>query len=326
MTSSPNTPPTHGQKADQIPSQTATDVAARLTQEIRELRLKNVELAADLQLANRKLALYQKYEAEVEASMTSIIASAIDRHPESPFTSTISTDRDPTPPPTSDAIEAALARERSRIAQDIHDGLSQQLTGLVLELEACHRSMRKDPAQVESQLLKAIRTARAALADIRNYMFGLRAPSSSHLSLIPSLERLVADFEQRNVVPSRLKVFGAIKQLTPEAEESLLRVAQEALTNVGKHAQAKQVEVSLRFGPSALELSVFDDGIGFNAPAALARAHSEAPMGLLGMQERLKAAGGHLVIESSPGAGTRVVAVLPLSGQTLQQPSTTQAG
>lgn len=323
MSSSLDTPPTHSEKPDQMRARMGAGAEASLAEEIRELRLKNLELAANLRLARRKLALYQKYEAEVEASLASIVISALDRHAESPQTSTASVEKRRTPP-DSNAVELALTRERNRIAQDIHDGLSQQLTGLVLELEACHRSIRKDPAQVDAQLLKAIRTARAALADIRNYMFGLRSPSPSHLGLIPSLERMVADFEQRNIVPSRLKVFGTVRPLEPEAEDSLLRVAQEALTNVGKHAHAKQVEVSLRFGPSALELCVFDDGIGFNAATTLARPQGEGSMGLLGMQERLKAAGGHLVVESSPGAGTRVVALLPLNDRTVREHSTTQ--
>lgn len=291
---------------------------ARLVEEIRELRLKNLELAAALELSRRRLALFAEYEAAVEESLAKLAATDLLWQTESPC----HTAHDPATcgarAVSVEGIEAALARERNRIAQDIHDGLAQQLTGIVLELEACHRSMRSDPARAEAQLVKATKTARATLADIRNYMFGLRAPSPGQVGLVPSLERLVVDFEQRNALPARLKVFGAVRQLTLEAEESLLRVAQEALTNVSKHAQAKQVEVSLRFGPAAVELCVLDDGNGFNAKATIARAPREAKLGIVGMQERLAALGGSLVIESAPGAGTRLTAQLPLDGQAAQ--------
>lgn len=316
MTSSLGVPKPQSDSAHQVRSQPGVGRENSLMQEIHRLHLKNLELAASLELTQRKLALYRDYEADVEASLASIINSVFDRDGEPPCPTASSIDRGVSNGDRLEPIEAALARERSRIAQEIHDGLSQQLTGIVLELEACHRLVRTDPPQAEARLLKAIRVARTALADVRNYMFSLRTPSPSQMGLIPSLERLTSDFEQRNAIPTRLRVFGTIKELTPRAEEALLRVAQEALTNIGKHAQAKKVELSLRFGPSALELSVIDDGSGFDAETVLNRTRRGAGLGIPGMQERLKEMGGHLVVESSPGSGTRLIAVLPLNYRT----------
>lgn len=309
------------------PHHMEAETTARLVDEIRDLRLKNIELKANLELTRRKLALYKNYETELEASLASIIASAFDADQQSPSATIVSPDVSSEVSPnhtksrldTTEAIETALIRERNRIAQSIHDGLSQQLTGIVLELEACQRLVGSNLPQAETRLIKAIRAARSALADVRNYMFSLRTPSPSQLGLIPSLERLVADFEQRNVVPARLRVFGNIKELSQNAEEALLRVAQEALTNISKHAQARQVELSLRFGPSSLELCIFDDGVGFDVKRACDRARGDDRLGLIGMQERLTAEGGFLSIDSSPGMGTRVVAQLPLNNHAAER-------
>ena len=316
MTSSLGVPKPQSDNAHQVRSQPGVGRENSLMQEIHRLHLKNLELTASLELTQRKLALYRDYEADVEASLASIINSVFDRDGELVCPNASSIDKGISNGDRLEPIEAALARERSRIAQEIHDGLSQQLTGIVLELEACHRLVRTDPPEAQARLLKAIRVARTALADVRNYMFSLRTPSPSQMGLIPSLERLTSDFEQRNTIPTRLRVFGTIKELAPRAEEALLRVAQEALTNIGKHAQAKKVELSLRFGPSALELSVIDDGSGFDAETVLNRTRRGAGLGIPGMQERLKEMGGHLVVESSPGSGTRLIAVLPLNYRT----------
>lgn len=316
MTSSLDPVKPQSENADQVRPQPGIGREDGLLQEIHRLNLKNLELAANLELTRRKLALYRDYEADVETSLASIIASVLDHESETPCPAASGIGHSASDSGRLESIETVLARERNRIAQDIHDGLSQQLTGIALELESCHRLLRSNPSQAEAQLLKALRVARTALADVRNYMFGLRTPSPNQMGLIPSLERLTSDFEQRNAVPTRLRVFGAIKALAPQAEEALLRVAQEALTNVGKHAQAKKVELSLRFGPSALELCVTDDGSGFNADAVLNRTERGMGLGISGMRDRLKEMGGHLVIESSPGSGTRLIAVLPLNNLT----------
>jgi signal transduction histidine kinase len=189
----------------------------------------------------------------------------------------------------------------------------------VLELEASHRSAQaNDHTRAETHLLKAIKTARSSLADVRNYMFGLRTPWPNQEGLIPALERLITDFHQRNALPIRMKQFGTVTELPPLIEESLLRITQEALTNVSKHAQAKNVEVMLTFEPKEVTIQIIDDGQGFDVEPTLRQARDKGSLGVVGMRERLTGLGGQLELTSAPNQGTRVLVRIPVNEPSTQ--------
>ncbi len=213
--------------------------------------------------------------------------------------------------------ELAAARERNRISQEIHDGLAQQITTVILQLEASLRLFKKDPARSETHLTKGMAYARECLADVRQYMFSLRESSNERLQLAVMIKRLVKDFGEQTATPVKLRVEGRTAVLSAPAEQGLLRIARESLTNIRKHAKAKQVEVCLKYEPTQVELRIADNGCGFAADEVIGYAVAEGKLGLLGMQERAGAIGGALIINSRPSKGTEIRVNLPLQTGTL---------
>jgi signal transduction histidine kinase len=206
--------------------------------------------------------------------------------------------------------QAALLAERNRLARDIHDTLAQGFTGIVIQLEAAEDVLGQDEAQVSAHLDRARALARASLAEARRSVYALRPQSLEHTplphALRASLEALTAQ--------TPLRLDWALPEhwpaVAPALEEDLLRMAQEAVTNVLKHARARQVEVRLSARDGQLVLEVRDDGDGFVPPAGPGSA--QGGFGLLGLRERAERHGGTLVIESTVGEGTVVRCEVPL--------------
>jgi len=201
-------------------------------------------------------------------------------------------------------IEAQEA-ERRAVARELHDDFGQVLTALKLNLEAQGRGDAESIALVDG-----------AIARMRELAQDLRPPLLDELGLEASLRWYVEREAKRAGLASRL-AFTPLGQRAPAAvETTCFRVAQEALTNVIRHAQARAVDVELRQvdGGEALQLIVRDDGRGFDVPAARKRAVNGGSQGLLSMQERVTLAGGDLEIDSAVGRGTSVRARLPLTG------------
>ncbi len=201
-------------------------------------------------------------------------------------------------------------QERRQLARELHDEIGQVLTAVKIDLQT--HLMRSGAVQVGEEIENSIRLVDGALDRVRSLSLDLRPAQLDDLGLQPAL-RWFLDRQSRS---SGLEVeFHADLppgRLNPDVETACFRIAQEAVTNVQRHAGAKRVRVDLRSRGGELELVVEDDGRGFNVPAAQSRAASGASLGLLGMEERADLASGRIEIHSTPGAGTRVRAYFPL--------------
>ena len=206
---------------------------------------------------------------------------------------------------------AATLAERTRLARESHDTLAQGLTGIVVQLGAAQRALAAEPDAADQHVDLAQRMAREALAEARRSVWNLRAPALERGDLGDALRSLVA----RPIRPETSATFeqhGTPWPLPPEVESALLRVAQEALANVAKHAEATRVEVVLEYARDTLRLSVSDDGVGFADSLSVESVVAPGPwggFGLPGMRERIGALGGKLELKTD--AGAQVVATVP---------------
>jgi signal transduction histidine kinase len=212
-----------------------------------------------------------------------------------------------------DVVDRGVSSERRRIAQEIHDGLAQELTGVVLALEGCQRAFEKDPNLLGPQLQKAARDARATLADVRQYMAALRQSESSTLNLPVTLARLVDDLRRQTGLQVEMEESGPQRELEPVVERAVIRIVGEALRNVAQHAGANKAKVTLVFGSEGVVVTIEDDGKGFDVDGTFSSAEGRGHFGVVGMRERAEAAGGQLVVRSETGHGTIVRASIPYS-------------
>lgn len=210
-----------------------------------------------------------------------------------------------------DVVDRGVFTERRRIAQEIHDGLAQELTGVVLALEGCQRAFEKDPSLLGPQLQKASRDARATLADVRQYMAALRQSETGALNLPVTLGRLVDDLRRQTGLHVDMEEHGPQRELEPIVERAVIRIVGEALRNVAQHAGASKAKVALLYGPEGVVVTIEDDGKGFDVDATFSSAEGRGHFGVVGMRERAEAAGGQLVVRSEPGHGTIVRASIP---------------
>lgn len=213
------------------------------------------------------------------------------------------------------AVESArLARveERTRIAREIHDTLAQGLTAIALDLEGGLHHLASDPARARGRLERALVTVRESLEEARRSVQDLRTLPLVGAPLPQALAALGRAFTSEHGVRVRVRTHGmAVASLPLRIEAELYRIAQEALTNVHRHAAATEVLITLRVDARTIALAIRDDGAGF-AVAATARARVGSSFGLVGMRERARLLGGQLRIVSRPGHGTTVRAVVPL--------------
>lgn len=210
-----------------------------------------------------------------------------------------------------DIVDRGIATERRRIAQEIHDGLAQELTGVVLALEGCQRAFEKDPSLLGPQLQKAARDARATLADVRQYMAALRQSETGALNLPVTLGRLVDDLRRQTGLHVEMDETGPQRELEPIVERAVIRIVGEALRNVAQHASATHAKVGLQYGAEGVVVTIEDDGRGFDVEQTFSSAEGRGHFGVVGMRERAEAAGGQLVVRSEAGHGTIVRASIP---------------
>jgi len=205
------------------------------------------------------------------------------------------------------AEELAAADERNRLARELHDSLTQTLYSLTLQAEATSRELAAGATQQANEQLQTIRrTAQQALGEMRALLFELRPPDLEAEGLVAALQERLEAVEARTGLVAELIVEG--EETFPEdVEPELYRIAQEALNNVLKHAQAHAITLSLEQANGAIVLEVADDGRGF----AMTTSQPRGGMGLRSMEERAAQLGGTLTIRSAPGAGTRVRVELP---------------
>ncbi|MFQ3566962.1 MAG: histidine kinase [Aggregatilineales bacterium] len=204
--------------------------------------------------------------------------------------------------------QLAVAEERRRLARDLHDSVTQSLYSLTLFAEAGQRLLRAgDIERVEKYLDRLSKTAQDALKEMRLLLYELRPWSFEPGKLIETLQHRLDSVERRSGLTAHL-ITMPLPALPPSIEDSLYRIALEALNNALRHAFASAVIVTLRCDETSISLEVSDNGTGFNPEAA----RQCGGMGLVNMCERAEALGGSLLIDSVPAAGTTVKVVLPL--------------
>ena len=209
-----------------------------------------------------------------------------------------------------DRFLSAQEDERRRIAADLHDGLGQNLTTMLLRLSVLADSAATDAVRENAATLREI--AATSLAEIRELVRATRPPALDDLGLAAALERQLADVAAATGGAATFSwPDGEGRRFTPEIETAVYRVVQEAVTNAARHAAAGRIEVVLAATEETLTATVRDDGRGFDVRAALQPARQ--PFGLLGMRERVAAVGGSVDVTSEPGRGTIVAARIPLA-------------
>ena len=208
------------------------------------------------------------------------------------------------------AREAAVLEERQRLAREIHDTLAQGLTGVVTQLEAAEAALQDRPEAARGHLDTARCLARESLGEARRSVHALRPGPLEEGRLVDAIAAVARDWSRTSGVPAAVTSFGEARPLPSETEVTLLRVAQEALANAGRHAGASAVALTLAFGDGQVSLDVTDDGRGFD-PAARRSGNGSGGFGLTAMRERVAALRGSLDVESGPGQGTTVVATIP---------------
>jgi signal transduction histidine kinase len=201
-------------------------------------------------------------------------------------------------------LVSAREEERRRLRRDLHDGLGSVLAGVRVQLEAAGRALDRDPSRVEALLRDASQATAEALADLRRLVYALRPPALDALGLVGAVREHAQSLSGPDSPVFEVDAPDELPALPAAVEVAALRIAQEAMTNVARHAGATRCEVALALG-DGLRIEVRDDGAGVNG--------AKPGVGTVSMQERAGELGGTLAIEPADGGGTVVRAVLPLA-------------
>ena len=209
------------------------------------------------------------------------------------------------------ARAAGVEEERRRLAGEIHDTLAQGLTAIVAQLQAAEQARRR-PEEWSRHLTQARSLARSSLTEARHSVRALRPEQLENATLAEALGELTGGWSQQSGIVAELETAGTPTRASADTDAALFRVAQEALTNVARHAKATKVRLTLTYLDDTLLLDVADDGTGFDPAGASA---ASGGYGLVGMRHRLAGVGGTLTVESTPGYGTTLNAAVPLPGE-----------
>lgn len=207
--------------------------------------------------------------------------------------------------------ELAIAEERARIAREIHDGIAQSLAFTALKLDLVTRLLETNPSQARTELAQAKATIRETIKEVRRSIFALRPIDLERYGFVETIRRYCSDYGQQNDIRVHVDV-KATPQLSPKSEAVLFRIFQEAMNNVAKHAQARQVWVTVgRADNGQSFICVEDDGCGFDPAMVGDRVTTAGGLGLRQMSERLQGRGGRFELRSARGQGTRIYASVP---------------
>lgn len=199
--------------------------------------------------------------------------------------------------------------ERRRISRELHDDVNQRLAMLTLDVESLQAGVPRSP-RVTAERLGAIRDRLVELSDdVHGLAYGLHPSVLDHLGLQAALRSHVADLRRHGSIRIDLRIGDLSEPVPPAVAACLYHVAQAALRNVVKHARASRATVDMAPADGGIRLTVSDDGVGFAVPA-----RSTEGLGIVGMQERVRLAGGRFELASRAGAGSRVTVWAPLAG------------
>ncbi|MEE8346251.1 MAG: GAF domain-containing protein [Dehalococcoidia bacterium] len=222
------------------------------------------------------------------------------------------------------AQETARLEERNRLAREIHDTLAQSLTGLVIQLDTAEDLLGRDPEAARSEIRSARGLARDSLEEARRSVWDLQPLALASGALTEALQGVLAQTSKTGIRTS-IEVEGdSPDSIDRRSELTVLRIVQEALSNVRHHSSAKNVAVRMAYTPTMLRLQVSDDGDGFD-PSSVQGVLSPTGggFGLTSMHERARLAGGHLEVRSAPGMGTQIEFEIPYQPDTEEVPTLT---
>ncbi|MBW4444834.1 MAG: CHASE2 domain-containing protein [Plectolyngbya sp. WJT66-NPBG17] len=204
------------------------------------------------------------------------------------------------------AEAASILEERNRMAREIHDTLAQAFTGILLHVGAATEQMTKKPTAAQNHLETVDELARTGLAEARRSVAALRPKLLEEGNLLSALKHLTTQMKSSTDTHLTCEIIGAAYALSPDVENHLLRIGQEALTNAVKYAHATEIHVELVWEESQCLLRIKDDGQGFDVN----QISCIKGFGLLGMSERVEQIRGELIIHSQPNQGTEVVVIV----------------
>jgi signal transduction histidine kinase len=208
-----------------------------------------------------------------------------------------------------DRLESAKEEERSHISRELHDEFGQTLTAAKLNLQML-RSVTADSA-VAQRLEDSVTMIDGMIRQARNIALGLRPPLLDEAGLVAALDHHLEALAGRSGVRIEFDAANGGARIPPEMNVTVFRLVQEAVNNALRHAQASNIRVTLSEEANALRLIVEDDGIGFDREAVAQRTKRGEHLGLLGMTERVRSAGGELLLDSRPGSGSRIEVRIP---------------
>lgn len=196
----------------------------------------------------------------------------------------------------------AISQERNRMARELHDTLAHTLSAVSVQLGAINKQLDTDIDGAKATIRESRQAIRDSLQETRRALKALRASPLEDLGFTLAMQRLVELARERSGLTITLDMAGGLDKLSAQIEQSVYRITEEALNNIARHAEATHIEVVLAQGENGIELSITDDGKGFDPDTVSSDEH----YGLVGMRERALLAGGQLSIMSQPGAGTTV--------------------
>lgn len=209
-------------------------------------------------------------------------------------------------------IIKAQEQERQRVSKEIHDGPAQTMANIVLKAELCDRLIDLDIEKAKNELNTLKGVVRESLKDIRKIIYDLMPMSLDDLGLIPTIQRLILNFEEETkisvdfVVNNKGEIKESIIQLT------IFRIVQEALNNIKKHSKAQNVVIRINIGTEKIYLKIIDDGIGFNVGEKVDSFNTKSGFGLYSIRERVDLLKGKIEIDSELGKGTKINVIVPL--------------
>lgn len=209
-------------------------------------------------------------------------------------------------------IISAQENERKEISRELHDEVVQTLVGINVELSALGRCASLSMRSIQSKIARTQRLVENSVQEVHRFARELRPAVLDDLGLIPALHAYSKSLAERKKIKIEITAFGGVETLAADKRTVLFRVAQEALTNAARHANASLIRVSIQQIPSAIRMEISDNGKSFLVDKVL-RAPNPKRLGLLGMRERIEMINGTLTIESAPTKGTTVRAEIPFA-------------
>ena len=208
--------------------------------------------------------------------------------------------------------QLAVAKERNRMAREMHDALGHRLTVSSVQLEGAQRLIQKDSARAEEMVSTARNQVKEALVDLRQSVATLREPLETGLEFHQAIKSLIIDFENATELTVNLLIPENFPPLSDNYRLALYRTVQESLTNVQRHANAKQVWVQFENSHKSIKLSVGDDGKGFKNIKGSGSIEKVQGFGIRGIRERIAQLNGECFFETRPGGGAQIIISLPL--------------